>query len=334
MQVPGGELPRSRLSASRAVFKQTFHPMKTGPGLIRGSTLVMRSSCCAWSGAAGCEEGFDVGDGFGDAVGREGLEEYLAVALGGDAWIEEDEDAAVLERADEAAEALLESEDRLGDLVVEEGTAAGFLDGAHAGLDDGVGGNGERQAIDDDATEGFALHVDSLPEAGGAEEDGVGGGTEFLEESFSRSGAVEEKRKIEDGKKALVEGAHLGVAGEEAEGAAAGDSQDTLDGGSGRGDEVRIARIRHGGWEIEECLLAIAEVRGDDELAGLAEVETAADVLEAALNREGCGGEDNGGDLLEDESAKELGDVDGCGLESTAYGRPLDESGRRTSAPF
>ena len=292
-----------------------------------------RSSCCAPSSGLGYEEGFDVGDGFGDAVGREGLKEDLAVALGGDAGIEEDEDAAVFERANEAAEALLECEDGFGDLVVEEGTAAGLLDGAHPSLDDGIGGNGEGQAIDDDATEGFALNVDSLPEAGGAEEDGVGGSAKFFEESFTRSGSVEEKREIEDREKALVEGAHLAIAGEEAEGAAAGDTQDALNGSGGSDDEFRIARIGHGGWEIEESLLAIAEVGRDDELAGFVEAESAADVLEAALNSESGRGEDDGGDLFEDEGAEKLGDIDRSCLEkccpgtaagTTAWGRPLE----------
>ena len=84
----------------------------------------MEPRSCACSSGLRCEEGFDVGDGVGDAVGREGLEEDLAVALASDARIEEDEDAAVFEGTYEAAEALLESEDGFGNLVVEEGTAA------------------------------------------------------------------------------------------------------------------------------------------------------------------------------------------------------------------
>ena len=110
-----------------------------------------------------CKERFDVRDGVGDAVGRQGLKEDLAVALASNAGIEEDEDAAVFKRADEAAEALLESENGFGDLVVEEGAAAGFLDGAHASLDDGVGGNSEGKAVDDYTAKRFALDVDALP---------------------------------------------------------------------------------------------------------------------------------------------------------------------------
>ena len=52
------------------------------------------------------------------------MEEDLAVALARDARIEENENATIFKRADKAAEALLESENRFGDLVVEEGAAA------------------------------------------------------------------------------------------------------------------------------------------------------------------------------------------------------------------
>jgi len=45
---------------------------------------------------------------------------------------------------------------------------------------------------------------------------------------------VQQDRVIENRKEALVEGAHLRVAGEEAEGAAARDAQNALD-GDGRG---------------------------------------------------------------------------------------------------
>jgi hypothetical protein len=86
------------------------------------------------------------------AVGRQAGEEGLAVAFLGDSIVEQDQDAAIFERADEAAEALLQGQDGGGDLVVEEGLAAGFFNGLHAGGDYRVAGNGEGQAVDDDAT--------------------------------------------------------------------------------------------------------------------------------------------------------------------------------------
>ena len=174
-----------------------------------------------------------------------------------------------LERADEAAEALFERDDGVGDLVVEEGLAAEGFDGVHAGLDDGVGGDGEGEAVDDDAGELLALDVDSLPEGGGAEEDGVGGVAELLQQDVARGGAVEEERVGELGEEALVDVAHLRVAGEEAEGAALGDLEDAADALGGFVGEVGLARVGHVGREIEEGLLFVVEVRGDDELAGV-----------------------------------------------------------------
>ena len=89
---------------------------------------------------------------------------------------------------------MLQREHGGGDLVVEEGLAAGFFDGSHASLHDRIVGNGEGQAVDDDTTERFALHVDSLPEARGTEEDGIGRGAKLLKQGFARGGAVEQDR--------------------------------------------------------------------------------------------------------------------------------------------
>ena len=136
------------------------------------------------------KEGFDVFEGLGEAVGWERIEEDLAVALALDARVEQDQQPAVGERANETAEALFEGDDRGRDLEVEEGFAAGGFDGGHAGFDDGVGGDGEGEAVDDDAGELLALDVDALPEGGGAEEDGVGGVSELLEQDVARGRAV------------------------------------------------------------------------------------------------------------------------------------------------
>ena len=93
--------------------------------------------------------------------------------------------------------------------------------------------------------------------------------------------------------------------------------------GGGLG-EFGVAGVGHLGRQIEQGLLAVAEVRGDDELARFSKAEAAAQVLEAALHGERGRGEDDGGDLFEDELAQELGDVDGRGLEEggTAGGVP------------
>jgi len=131
------------------------------------------------------EELLYVGDVLREAVGWEGFEEDAPVALALDAWVEEHEDAAVVQAADEAAEALFEGDDGVGDLVVEEGLAAEGFDGLHAGFDDGVGGDGEGEAVDDDAGELLALDVYALPEGAGAEENGIGGVSKLLQKHMA-----------------------------------------------------------------------------------------------------------------------------------------------------
>jgi hypothetical protein len=266
------------------------------------------------------EEGFHILDGLSDAVGWEGVEEDAAVALALDARVEEHEDAAIVQRADEAAEALFEGDDGAGHLVVEEGVASGGGDGVHARLYDGVGGDGEGQAIDDDAAELLALYVYALPEAGRAEEDGAGGVAELFEQNVARGGSLEEQWVGEFGGKALVSGAHLRIAGEQAEGAAAGDLEDAA-GALGRLDEeIGFAGVGHVGRQIEQRLLRVVEVRRDDEFAGEGEAETSGDVLEAGDTAAGCygegrRGEDDGAVCLEECGREELGDVDGRSLQ-------------------
>src|ERR1035437_4844099 len=65
------------------------------------------------------------------AIRRQAGEECLAVSLPGDAGVEENQHAAIFERTDEAAKALFESENSRGNLVVEEGFAAGLFNRLH-----------------------------------------------------------------------------------------------------------------------------------------------------------------------------------------------------------
>ncbi len=154
---------------------------------------------------------------------EEAVEEGGAVAGGADAGVEQHQDAAIGEGADEAAKALLEGDDGLGDLQVVEGVASGRGDGVGAGFHDGVGGDGEGEFVDDDAAELLALDVDALPKTRCPEEDGVRCVAELLQEDVAGGGALHEQRVGELSEEAVVELAHLGVRGEEAEGAAAGD---------------------------------------------------------------------------------------------------------------
>ena len=162
---------------------------------------------------------------------------------------------------------MFEGDDGVRDLVVEEGLAAEGFDGLHAGFDDGVGGDGEGEAVDDDGGELLALDVYTLPEGRGAEEDGVGGGFELLQEYVPGKRAVEKERVGEFGEEAVVDFAHLLVAGEEAEGAAFGDFEDAADAFGGFELEVGLAGVGHVGGQVEEGLLGVVKVAGDDELA-------------------------------------------------------------------
>ena len=85
---------------------------------------------------------------------------------------------------------------------------------------------------------------------------------------MARGGALQEQRVGELGEEAVVDLAHLRVAGEEAEGAAAGDLEHAADAFGGLREEVGLARVGHVGRQIEQRLLGVVEVRGDDELAG------------------------------------------------------------------
>ena len=61
-------------------------------------------------------------------------------------------------------------------------------------------------------------------------------------------GALHEERVGELREEAVVELAHLGVRGEEAEGAATGDLEDAADFLCGLGKEVGVAGWGHAGW--------------------------------------------------------------------------------------
>ena len=96
------------------------------------------------------KELFDICNILCQAVGRKGLEEDAAIALALDAWIEEHEYTPIVERANQSAKALFKRDDGVRDLVVKKRLAAESFDSFHAGLDDGVGGNSKREAVNDD----------------------------------------------------------------------------------------------------------------------------------------------------------------------------------------
>ena len=59
-------------------------------------------------------------------------------------------------------------------------------------------------------------------------------------------------------------------------------------------------------------------MRRHDQLARFAESEALADMVEAALHGERGRGENDGGNLIEDQLVKKLGDIDGRGLQKSS----------------
>lgn len=222
-------------------------------------------------------------DGFD---GGEGVEELLAVGFGGDAFVEDDDDAGVGFGADEAAETLFEFDDGFGEGVVVEGVSAGGADSVEAGFDDGFVGDFEGELGDDDVGEGVALDVDALPEGVGAEEDGVGGVFEAVEELAAGEG-------VALGEEGVAEGCELGfeevcgavehgIGGEEDEGAALGLADVVHGAVHGVVEEVAFVGGGEGGFEVEGALGLVVEGGAEEEFGGVGDAGAASQVCEGS----------------------------------------------------
>lgn len=110
------------------------------------------------------EECFNVGQCRRAPVLWQAAEEYFSVWLLEDAIVEQCENAAIVERADQASKALFKRDYRGRNLIVIEGVSAFVIDGIHARFDDWVAWDREWQAVDDYAAQLLALHVHALPE--------------------------------------------------------------------------------------------------------------------------------------------------------------------------
>ncbi len=122
------------------------------------------------------EAGVPVGFVHADELGLgKALQELAAVAFLEDARVEDGDDAFVVAGADEAPDALAELDERFGEVELGEGVAAAFLDVFGFGFGDGMGGDVEGEAGDDDLLEGGARYVHAGPKAVGAEKHAVAG---------------------------------------------------------------------------------------------------------------------------------------------------------------
>ena len=119
---------------------------------------------------------------------------------------------------------------------MKEGVAALGINRTHPGRYDRVAGNGERQAVDDHATELLALHVYPLPKGRRTEQNRMWCEAELLEQNAFGRVTLQEHRKFELPQQTLIYVIHLGVTGEQDECSSAGDLQQPPDAiGSARG---------------------------------------------------------------------------------------------------
>ena len=222
----------------------------------------------------------------GEAVRREGVEEDAAVALALDAGVEQHEDAAVVKRADEAAEALLQGDDSAGHLVVEEGACRRLLRSRPMrALTTGSDGTakGRRSMMTQESCSPCTSTPCQKLEV--PKSTALGVSRNCCEQDVARSSALHEEREGQLGQHALVHDAHLRVAGEQAEGAASGDLEHAAGALGGLREEVGVARVGHAGGQIQQRLLLVVEVGWDDELAGVGQAEALARCVRSPTRR-------------------------------------------------
>ena len=113
----------------------------------------------------------------------------------------------------------------------------------------------------------------------------------------------------------MIDVVHLSIAGEENEGAAAGDLQQFADALGGFGGELRGARIGHIGRHVEHGLALIIEMRRQDGFARVFQAKALADVLEASADSKGSGGQHGAVQFRPQAVAQDGTDVDRRGLQ-------------------
>ncbi len=99
----------------------------------------------------------------------------------------------ILFAPDQATHPLLQRKRRLGQLVVAKRIAARRFEVRDARLHQRVLGRGERQLLDDDESQRFALHVDPLPEARRAEEHRIAQFAKLPQQLLARRAALHEQ---------------------------------------------------------------------------------------------------------------------------------------------
>src|SRR5690606_12843218 len=120
------------------------------------------------------------------------FQEHAAVAARAQPRVADDDEPAVVEVADQPADALLQREDGLRNLKLRKRIAARAADRLDARMHERIAGRGERQLVDRDEPERTPAHVDALPEAARAEQHGVAVGAKGVQELAARASTLHE----------------------------------------------------------------------------------------------------------------------------------------------
>ena len=124
-----------------------------------------------------------------------------------------------------------------------------------------------------------------------------------------------EHGKFQLAKKAVVDFIHLRVAGEEHEGASAGNLQQPPDHAGRLAGELWRAWIGQIGRDVKDRLAFVIEVRGDDQVARVVEPEPPAYVVESAAYGQRCRGQHRRFQLRPQTLAQNLADFNRSGLQ-------------------
>ena len=144
-----------------------------------------------------------------------------------------------------------------------------------------------------------AGNVDTLPEAGRGEENRVRRGLESLEQDRARRRSLQQQRKIHFRAGALVNIAHLHVAGEQAKRSPLRNFEKLHDFVRCARGKARVAHVGQIARNVQKCLLAEIELLRQDALAHGFEAQPLFQIIEMPGDGERRGGENDGVKFVE-----------------------------------
>jgi len=148
-------VPAQRVSGGKCLFYADFKHRVWVIGRARRGILAL---------ARRLHEALNVSDVPGEAIFRQRFNENFTILHALDAVIENSEHAAICSRPNQPAEALFQRQHRFGNLIFGKRVSAILSQGAHARGHNGIGGDGERQPVDNHTGKLLAGYIHALPE--------------------------------------------------------------------------------------------------------------------------------------------------------------------------